>query len=302
MQALVRPIPKSITNALKLNSDNEMINLEKCIEEHKNYVTVLQSILGANNVIEIKGDDLLPDSCFVEDPVIIIDKKICILRTGHINRRRETDAFREYFLKEQNQKLKNYEIYDMEKLEINMNAFCDGGDIMYLEDINTIFVGISSRTSHDGYMCLKYFFSNKTVIPIKVDAELHLKSVVTFVAYDAFNKTSYLAIFDSDEGESIMEQINSTETIKLIEKDMNLYNLHFEFIYVDNKEMANVVSIRDCKYKNNYSIILKQGFDTVFDELQYKLKSEYINLKLYYIDYNETAKVDGALTCSSIIF
>ena len=73
--ALVRELPHSFA-ALSLRSDaTKAINQNRALEQHSSYTRLLKNILGERNVIEVEPMHDMPDSCFVEDAVVVLRNK-----------------------------------------------------------------------------------------------------------------------------------------------------------------------------------------------------------------------------------
>jgi N-dimethylarginine dimethylaminohydrolase len=69
--AIVRPVPESYDHCVRTNT--EPINVKLAKQQHKEYCKVLQR--RGLELIWAKGDNALPDSCFVEDTAFVFDGK-----------------------------------------------------------------------------------------------------------------------------------------------------------------------------------------------------------------------------------
>lgn len=278
MKAIVRPIPQSIADGLCLEKSTKVVNFEQVNLEHANYINLLKSIIG-DNIIKLDQMDHLPDSCFVEDQIIVIDNKICLNQSKPESRKLEIECFRKFFKDDF-----KYLMYEMK--QIDPEAYCDGGDALYVECCNTLFIGITGRTNLAAAKCLKSIFNHVNIVPIYLKFGLHLKSYITFFA--ATDSMIYFAVYDVCK---IIDQFN----------DNNYTGFKFEFIKVPDQECCNVLSIN--LQPKQYDIIIKSGYPN--SAIIYEtIKSQIFNVKinLYYLEYNETAKIDGSLTCSSVLF
>lgn len=272
-RAIVRPIPNTITNGLSLGKSKMPINVDCAKREHQNYTNLLKSFVEVHE-IPIAND--MPDSTFVEDTVLIANKKILINNMGAPIRRQETNEIKKFF---QINFKGEFELYDM--IEKCNKATLDGGDVLYIPTLNTFFVGISLRTNEYALNVIQQIWKESKVIPIKVIKGLHLKSFITLLGVTKDNIV-HLVVADDDIGINIVEQ-------------MSKYLHKLKFHYVPNVQMANVICI-------NNNIVAKNGFPNsklIFDKLDIEYPYEF---KFHYIAYNEVEKIDGALTCCSVLF
>jgi dimethylargininase len=117
----------------------------------------------------VKGDDTLPDCCFVEDAAIIIEEKAIICNMKVKSRAREIIEVAKVL-----EKLK-------ETYCIKPPATIDGGDVLKIE--NKIFVGLSARTNIQAVHQLRKILngSHLEIVPVKVRNVLHLKSACTYL-------------------------------------------------------------------------------------------------------------------------
>ena len=179
--AITRDIPKSIINQgiTKYSKDVEPFNIDLAMKQHEDYVQVLKTLLGPNNVIRLPAIEEYPDCVFVEDTCFIIHnntninnnnndgngKTIILTNPGHPNRRGEVDTIKDVFVNNNNDlgSNDNDSIIDMRDYNKDNNdaddttdiandidsssiPYCDGGDVMYTG--RHLFVGISERTNY----------------------------------------------------------------------------------------------------------------------------------------------------------
>ena len=163
--AIVRPVPNSYDHCVRTNVEKIDVALAK--KQHAEYCKALENL--GLKLIWVKGDDTLPDSCFVEDTAIIIGEKAIICNMKVKSRAREVIEVAKVL-----EKLK--EIY-----YIKPPVTIDGGDALKIE--NKIFVGISERTNMQAVHQLKKILNNSDVevVPVKVKNVLHLKSACTYL-------------------------------------------------------------------------------------------------------------------------
>jgi len=145
--------------------ESEAINSEKANEQHQNYCAMLERC-GAK-VILLDENIALPDSVFVEDPIIVFDEVAVLTSMGVESRRAESDVMAKVFSA-------------YRKVErISLPAKIEGGDVLKVG--KKIFVGESARTNVEGVQALERIIKpfGYEVIPVKVTGCLHLKTGVT---------------------------------------------------------------------------------------------------------------------------
>ncbi len=166
--ALVRPVPDSYDRYIRTNREKIDVALAK--RQHDEYCRALQKL--GLSLIWIRGDNALPDCCFVEDTAVVFDKKAVICNMRARSRVNEVDEVAKVMAK-----LK-------ETYCIKPPATIDGGDVLTIGD--RVFVGISARTNPYAVTQLKKILedSRMDVIPVKVHKVLHLKSACTYLGND----------------------------------------------------------------------------------------------------------------------
>ena len=163
--AIVRPVPDSYDRCVKTNVEKIDVALAK--RQHAEYCNALRKL--GLELVWVKGDNSLPDSCFVEDTAMIFEEKAVICNMSLRSRAKETVQVARVL-----QKLK-------ETYYIKPPAFIDGGDVLKIED--TVFVGLSARTNLHAVKQLREILegSNLKIVPVKVYSVLHLKSTCTCI-------------------------------------------------------------------------------------------------------------------------
>jgi dimethylargininase len=163
--ALVRPVPDSYDRCIRTN--REKIDVALARSQHDEYCRALQKL--GLSLTWIRGDNALPDSCFVEDTAVVFEEKAVICNIGAKSRAKEVVEVAKVM-----EKLK-------ETYRIKPPATIDGGDVLRVED--RVFVGISARTNLHAVTQLKKILENTrlSVVPVKVHGVLHLKSACTYL-------------------------------------------------------------------------------------------------------------------------
>jgi dimethylargininase len=135
--------------------------------QHAEYCRALQKL--GLSLTWIRGDNALPDCCFVEDTAVVFGEKAVICNMGAKSRTDEVAEVAKVI-----GELK-------ETYRIKPPATIDGGDVLVVED--RVFVGISARTNLRAVTQLKKILENSrmNVVPVKVHKVLHLKSACTYL-------------------------------------------------------------------------------------------------------------------------
>jgi len=170
------------------------------LRQHEAYCRALESC--GLQLIRLNADERFPDSTFVEDTAIVIDRGAVITRLGAASRRGETDEIR--------RELVNH----YSKLSsIEPPGTVDGGDVC--EAGNHFFIGISRRTNEAGAgqlaRILESFGFSSSLIDIRgVGNILHLKSGMAWIGANrlvVINALSKLKEFSTYE----LIHVNSLE-------------------------------------------------------------------------------------------
>ena len=162
---IVRQISRSLASCELLHVTRQKFDLELAGQQHAAYVAALESAGVAVSVLPEEPE--LPDSTFVEDPVIVLDEIAVLCRLGAASREPEADKIAEH-------------IAGIRAIHrITPPATIEGGDVLRIGQ--TLFVGISSRTNGEGIRQLETIVSRfgYRVVGVKVNGCLHLKTGVT---------------------------------------------------------------------------------------------------------------------------
>jgi dimethylargininase len=165
LTAITRAVSSSLANCALSFIERKPIDLEKARAQHHDY-QVLLAKLGAR-VISLPEEKDLPDSMFVEDPVLVLDELAVICPLGTESRRKETKSLASAL--ERFRKL----------AYVKLPGTLEGGDILRVG--RKIYVGLTERTNAEGIRQLSEilgrFGYDLTALP--VTGCLHLKSAVT---------------------------------------------------------------------------------------------------------------------------
>jgi dimethylargininase len=163
--AVVRPVPDSYDRCVRTNAEKITVALAK--SQQAEYCRTLQKL--GLELIWIKGDNTLPDSCFIEDTAAVLGKKAIICNMKTKSRVKEVVEVAKTL-----KKLK-------ETHYIEPPATIDGGDLLKIE--HKVFVGLSARTNIHAIRQLRKILENTNfkIIPVMVHDVLHLKSACTYL-------------------------------------------------------------------------------------------------------------------------
>ena len=166
--AVTRAVSPTLAECELTHRPRDPIDVAKAVAEHACYEDALRS-LGAT-VVHAPPEPTLPDAVFVEDAALVFAETAVMTRPGAPVRRREVESMAKV--------LSAYRPL----FAIQAPGTLDGGDVMAVG--RKIYVGLSSRTSHEGIAQLDQHLSEwgYEVIPVPVTGCLHLKSAVTQVA------------------------------------------------------------------------------------------------------------------------
>lgn len=220
------------------------------------------------DLIDLPSSDL-PDSVFIEDTAVVVSKKVLITNMGAEQRRPESHEVRRYF-----KSLETLDIVDMPE-----TARLDGGDVLFTG--KEIFVGLSNRTDIDGINFLRETFSNLIVHEIDIrsfSSSLHLKSACSACGDGRI-------LVGGEVGKFIEKEI--------IKKSKNKY----EFFYSPDMAAANCMFVNDVLIRRHADEFpSSQEFFAAVDRRVIEQGGTVVVIKA-----DELAKVDGALTCCSLL-
>jgi len=264
--AITRDVPTSLAKEA-LRMDESEVDIEKAKVQHQNYKKALSDI--GLKVYNIEADESLPDCVFVEDPVVVVGNRAMLTTLGHPSRRKEKEEMKKVLMK-----INGMEIFEMSKL--NKEANLDGGDVLYTG--TEMFIGLSARTNLAAVEVMQSCFKQLKVHPIPVKDGLHLKSCMTLAG-----PNSILCSTINEGTRSIIEEVKKRAT----------ENYNFIEVSCDPKR-ANVVYLET----NDGSVLLHTKM-TAENDIK-ALDSIKVDKKIM-MDNSELGKVDGCLTCCSVL-
>lgn len=170
--ALVRRPGARLSEAIVTHQARSPVDVDVALAQWESYVAALQG--SGWEIVEVEGDDRLPDAVFVEDTVIMHGDTAVICRPGAPARRAEVGATEETLGR-----------LGVSLLHLGGSATLEGGDVLKTGEAggqgDTVYVGASARSNRSGYDQLAAHLEARgaTVVNIPTTKALHLKSAVT---------------------------------------------------------------------------------------------------------------------------
>lgn len=164
--ALVRRPTEDVADGIVTHLDRVPVDVDLAAEQHAAYRSALAA--AGWDVREVEAAPGFPDAVFVEDSVVVVGDRAILTRSGAESRRGEVTgaerAVRELRL---------------DVVRIDGEGTLDGGDVLQVG--STVYVGRGGRTNAEGIRQLREHVAalGRTVVPVRLEAVLHLKSAVT---------------------------------------------------------------------------------------------------------------------------
>jgi dimethylargininase len=259
--ALARQVSPQIANALVMNGESQ--ETVSYDIAHEQHQAYLSTLRTILPTLALPPLLDHPDSVFVEDTMVALGNTVVMTRPGHASRQGEVASLREIVLQ------LGLQVVDMEG-----DATLDGGDILYTG--RHMYVGLTERTNEQGFRLLQETFQEHKVIPVQLPSgqeALHLKSVVTHLDSET------LLAPDTALGREVLSNM--------------LDSGGYETIQLPNMLACNVVLV------NGH--VLAQDVDCEESKDLLRAACQERDLPIHWLDTSELAKVDGALTCCSVL-
>lgn len=229
-KAIVRRPSNNYQGCISSHPLKSELNLDLARKQHKNYVGTLRDL--GLDIIEIDELEEYPDSCFVEDNVIIHKKKALLTRMGASSRRGEVNSIIPVLS----------QFFNI--IEIEEPATIEGGDVIHIDD-NLLISGNTKRTNELGINQASNLLG-VSISSINDPEIIHLKSYMTYLGDNTFV--------------SVEKYIP-----KLLEIDNN-YNIIIipsEEAYSANTLTINGTVIIPKGYPQSKKLINDSGFETI---------------------------------------
>ncbi|XP_078686212.1 N(G),N(G)-dimethylarginine dimethylaminohydrolase 1-like [Branchiostoma floridae x Branchiostoma belcheri] len=260
--AVVRGIPDSVRyDALIQAEQRDYVDVEKARQEHAAYVQALRDL--GLKIVELPGAEDLPDCPFVEDCAVVCNGTALVTRPGHPNRRGEVHAVKKVLEEDL-----GLEVVHMVEDEATM----DGGDVLFTG--KEFFVGLSNRTNEAGARILAETFPDYSVTTVPIARGLHLKCFCTMAAPDV------MAVGEGPEAQRAWQEIRARGDHK------------YAVLNIPDDGAAN------CMFVNG--TIMHCAADE-FPKSAKTFTSARLEYPRVQVPNKELAKVDGSLTCLSLL-
>jgi dimethylargininase len=164
-RALVRKISRSLAACELVHLPRQAFDLPRAARQHEGYVRALEA--AGVQVTVWPEEPALADSCFVEDPLLMLDEVAILCRLGAASRERESEIMAP--------EIKQFRPV----LRIEAPGTLEGGDVLRIG--KTLFTGLSRRTNREGLEQLRRLTApfGYEVSAVEVKGCLHLKTGAT---------------------------------------------------------------------------------------------------------------------------
>jgi dimethylargininase len=162
LTAITRAVSPAINRCELGYLPRQEIDFAKAAEQHRRYEDCLREL--GLTVVSLPAEPALPDSMFVEDPVVVVKEVAVMTRMGAESRRAESESLAEA--------LARYRPLRW----LRAPATLEGGDVLRIG--KTLYVGLSARTNQAGIAQLAEELRpfGYAVRAVAVRGCLHLKS------------------------------------------------------------------------------------------------------------------------------
>lgn len=164
--ALVRRPSSRLADGELTHRERESVDIDLARAQWDGYVAALDA--AGFDIREVDADDMLADSVFVEDTVVVFGELAVVASPGADSRRPETDA-----------PASAVRALGLDVKQIVLPGTLDGGDVLKIGHM--VYVGQGGRTNAEGIRQLAAFVEEAgyEVVTVPVSKVLHLKSAVT---------------------------------------------------------------------------------------------------------------------------
>ena len=164
--ALVRRPTEDLADGIVTHVERVPVDAGLAAEQHAGYRAALAA--AGWQVREVEPAPGCPDATFVEDSVVVVEGTAVLTRSGAERRRAEVHGT-EATVRE----------LGLDVVRITGEGTLDGGDVLQVG--TTVYAGRGGRTNAEGIRQLRAHLAplGRTVVPVGLQAVLHLKSAVT---------------------------------------------------------------------------------------------------------------------------
>ncbi|XP_035661097.1 N(G),N(G)-dimethylarginine dimethylaminohydrolase 1-like [Branchiostoma floridae] len=261
-RAVVREIPSSLNDGLRMDGFDEIADVDKAREEHQCLVQALKDL--GLEVTVLPAEDSMPDCAFVEDVCVVLGDRALMTRPADECRRLEVDSVERCM---RDLGLEIHRIQDQE-------ATLEGGDVIFTG--TEFFVGESTQSNKAGHKILAETFPEFPVHSIYVTPpEVHLKG------FSAMAAPGIIALVDSQNGRDGWKEMCAKSDYK------------YEAIWLSEDCAEN------CLYVNGTIV---HGPERQFPESYKVFTKALADYPRIEVSTEEVYKLSAALTCQCLLF
>jgi dimethylargininase len=164
--ALVRRPTPDLVDGIVTHVERRPVDPDLALEQHAGYRAALAD--AGWTIREVDPAPGCPDAVFVEDTVVVVGRTAILTRPGADTRRAEVAGTE-----------KAVRDLGLDVVALEAPATLEGGDVLQVG--NRVYVGRGGRTNAAGILQLRSVAEplGCTVVPVRLDKVLHLKSAVT---------------------------------------------------------------------------------------------------------------------------
>lgn len=278
---LSRGISPNFISALSLHPPPVPVHLPTAEDQHARYLDTLLACSSDAQHIELPGDARYPDCVFIEDTCFAVRTAdsaavVVVARPGAVERRGETEAVAEAL----SALAHDAGSPSLTVMRVTEPATLDGGDVMLVG--RQLFIGVGARTNAAAVAQAHALLAPRGIhvhgvhVPSTGDC-LHLKSLCS-----PLDERTVVAVAGA-AGDQIVREIQQASKKK---------KASLEFVRVPDAICANVLRI-------GRTVLFQEGSAESKAALEAAARAR--GLELQAVSMSENAKVDGALTCCSVL-
>lgn len=253
-KAFTRAVSPKLAECALTHFERLPVDAVTASAQHESYEQALRE--ADFEVIRLPALPEHPDGVFVEDTALLLNEHAIITRPGAPSRAGEVDSTATALMK-------HFEIHHLRAGSL------DGGDVLRIGQ--TLYVGLSSRTSLDGIVALKEIagYLGFDVAATNLSGVLHLKSAATVAGHDAAGKL--ILLYNPVAVDP--RQFAGVDPFAVAE---------------DEADAANVLRVGE-------GIIMPAGYPKTAEGLMER------GFEVVEVDVSELEKAEAGVTCMSLI-
>lgn len=296
---LLRDVPASVAAGIQdFQAAPQQVDVSRARAQHASYAAALRRNPAVAEVLELPASDAEPDSVFVEDAAICAAGLLLPTRPARPSRASEVASL-----------LAAPQLHDLLKRsgvalvagpeaaqpegQNTPQLTLEGGDVLQIGE-KLMVVGLSTRSNAAAVAWLKQHLAPRGMAVVGVPvprSTLHLKSLLSWAGPEVG-----LVVTDSADGRELLNSIRETvakeAAATLVEGAADLTRA----VFVPDALGSNVLRVGQTVYWHAGST---PATHAIFQALAAQLAGQ---VAFEPLDMSELARLDGALTCCSIIW